>query len=339
MSYWLHRISNGKNVSYPLLEKEGYISIGFSDYSNKDFLQKVLADDGYMRFLDNMEISPELDWIKKYRAKYNLWYFVTNMKKDDIVVVPKDGGEFWICKIEGDALLISDESVNLPNLGDKKIIRENSRIKLENSDDFIDIGYVRKVKILAKLSRAEHADSALTARMKIRQTMAKIDDLADSVENALSRKNANLSEAIEKMAKILHSEILKNLNPDKFENLVKTYFEKIGAIEVVIPSKNRSDKENNDDVDVMAVFDNIKTVINVQAKFHEGQTNDWAVTQIKEYAEIKQIAEDDYFRQYWVVSTADRYSQEAINLAKENKIRLITGIEFAKMIISAGIKI
>lgn len=276
MSYWLHRISNGKNVSYPLLEKERYISIGFSDYSNKDFLQKVLADDGYMRFLDNMEISPKLDWIRKYRAKYNLWYFITDMKIDDIVIVPKYGGEFWICKIKGNAKLICDESVNLPKTDwhGNEIIKENGKIKLKNSNEVIDIGYVREVEILGKFSRAKNADATLTAKMKYFGTILKIDDSEKSIKSTLQGQTADLSEITEKFAKTLKDEIYKKLNPDKFEKLVKWYFDKIGASKTYIPPKNRKEKQGNDDVDIEAIFENIKTIINVQAKFYDGETDE-----------------------------------------------------------------
>jgi hypothetical protein len=44
MQYWLHRIAYLQGVSYPLLEK-GYLSIGFSDFSDEDFIEKVSEQD------------------------------------------------------------------------------------------------------------------------------------------------------------------------------------------------------------------------------------------------------------------------------------------------------
>jgi Holliday junction resolvase-like predicted endonuclease len=61
---------------------------------------------------------------------------------------------------------------------------------------------------------------------------------------------------------IWHSVILDELNDDKFEKLVKWYFDQVGATETIIPSKNYADKVG--DVDVIATFENIKTIINVQ---------------------------------------------------------------------------
>ena len=45
MNYWLHRISYEMNISYPPMEK-GYLSIGFSDFCCKDFLEQLVKDDG-----------------------------------------------------------------------------------------------------------------------------------------------------------------------------------------------------------------------------------------------------------------------------------------------------
>ena len=38
----------------------------------------------------------------------------------------------------------------------------------------------------------------------------------------------------------------------------------------------------------------------------------------------------------WVITTADKYSEEAIKQAKEKNIILITGIQFAEMLLDAG---
>ena len=42
--YWLHRISHHKEVSYPLLDNN-MLSIGFSDFSNQEFIDDVLRED------------------------------------------------------------------------------------------------------------------------------------------------------------------------------------------------------------------------------------------------------------------------------------------------------
>ena len=45
MKVWLHRISHCADISYKLLEN-GYISIGFSDFANIEFLEKTIMESG-----------------------------------------------------------------------------------------------------------------------------------------------------------------------------------------------------------------------------------------------------------------------------------------------------
>jgi hypothetical protein len=87
-----------------------------------------------------------------------------------------------------------------------------------------------------------------------------------------------------------------------------------------------------------SIFDQLYTIINVQAKLHEVETDEWAVKQINDFALSKENADDGYLRQYWVISSADSYSENAICLAKEKNVLLINGKEFVRMLILAGIQ-
>jgi hypothetical protein len=131
----------------------------------------------------------------------------------------------------------------------------------------------------------------------------------------------------------LNELILKILNPDKFEKLIQLYFLRLGA-KAVIPPKNTKDKFG--DVDIIAVFENIKVIIYVQAKLHIGNTSDNAVSQIKEFKE-NSVIDDDYHRIGWVISTGN-FSEQSNQIAIASNIRLINGITFSKMIIDAGIE-
>lgn len=44
MNYWIHRISHIAELSYPLLNK-GFLTIGFSDFTNDEIIEKVKAGD------------------------------------------------------------------------------------------------------------------------------------------------------------------------------------------------------------------------------------------------------------------------------------------------------
>ena len=76
----------------------------------------------------------------------------------------------------------------------------------------------------------------------------------------------------------------------------------------------------------------------IQAKLHRGDTDSWAVEQIRAYAENS--SDDNFIEGYssiaWVITTADKYSEKALNLANQYSITLITGIEFAEMLINIG---
>jgi hypothetical protein len=175
--------------------------------------------------------------------------------------------------------------------------------------------------------------------MKIRQTNADISDLKDSIENARKayeeNKPINLKEKIvEETAPKLLALIKKLTSADRFENLVEWYLKSLGA-RTEIPSKNAPDKGEGD-ADVIGYFENIKTAIMVQVKKHEGVTDEWAIQQIKAY-KTNHIY-DDYHTQMWVISTCEHYSPKAMNEAAEADVRLITGIEFASMILNAGLE-
>ena len=140
---------------------------------------------------------------------------------------------------------------------------------------------------------------------------------------------------------IVLKNILTDLDDNKLEKLIKWYFDRIGATNTFIPSKNESGKEG--DADIVAVFEPLKTIYYVQAKFHKGTTDGWATHQIIEYRnkKIEQSAndtmDDGYNKISWVVSTGDNFDDNSIKLAQENRVQLINGEELSRLILEAGI--
>ena len=192
------------------------------------------------------------------------------------------------------------------------------------------------------MSRKDFADAALTARMKYRMTNTHISDLEESVEKAITsfekNKPINLySDILEKISPHVLKSLESELNPDKFESLVKFYFEQNGATDVYIPPKNESRKEG--DADVIAIFEPIKIIIYAQVKFHDvkSDTNKWAVEQIKDYRNNKEAMDDDYTKIAWVITSANEFTEDCKLIAQEEKVHLIDGNRFAEMIIEAGI--
>lgn len=84
MNYWLHRISHVAELSYPLLDK-GYLTIGFSDFTNSELIDKVLAND-WNYFNGQFQEM----WGTVPRTRHNLWNFL-KMSKGDIVIIPSWG--------------------------------------------------------------------------------------------------------------------------------------------------------------------------------------------------------------------------------------------------------
>ena len=121
---------------------------------------------------------------------------------------------------------------------------------------------------------------------------------------------------------------------DKFEELVGWYLESLGA-KIDTPLKNESPTESGD-ADKVGYFDSIKTEIIVQVKKHEGTTDDWAVQQIKAFKANHNYG--DYHTQMWVISSCQDFSARAKIEAETEDVRLINGIEFAKMILAAGLE-
>ena len=165
-------------------------------------------------------------------------------------------------------------------------------------------------------------------------------DLAESVNTAIKRFNDKKpfslpSELADKCRELLDA----NGSPDHFEQLLLSYFAKQGAKAKILP-KNSSEKIG--DCDVEAVFPLLHLTISVQAKKHWGQTGDWAVQQITDYAENRKKsdnADTNWSYINWVVSFAEEFTESAVLKAQENGIVLINGRDFCKMLIAAGLDI
>jgi predicted Mrr-cat superfamily restriction endonuclease len=331
---WLHRISHLAEVSYPLIE-EGFLTIGFSDFSDAEFLQKTRAGDW-----ENFEAAFLEQWEELSRKRHGLWRFIVEMQIGDMVIVPS-WGVFSVYKIESEACLTKELDVqDLPIWnGEVLSVRDDGGYVGERH---VDLGFFRRVSLIAKdIPRFEFADAGLTSRMKIRTTNANISDLAESVRKAIEafRQNRPInlhSQILADSGDRLLQQIRNELTPDKFESLIAWYFRRLGASEVSIPSKNESDKQG--DADVVAAFEPLKTIYYVQVKHHTGVTSEWAAEQVSEYKHHKERMDDGYSRIAWIVSTAESFSAECVQLAKQNGVGLFAGPDLARMILEAGIQ-
>jgi hypothetical protein len=264
------------------------------------------------------------------------------MRKGDLIVVPS-WGTFSVYELTEDMAEPVAE-IKLSDIKDwhgNNIEKNEDGLLYRKTGEHIDLGFVRKVKLIKKdIPRYEYADAALTSRMKIRSTNADMSDLKGSIEKALEgfTKGQPLSiysQIITKTQQSILDTIRGELTPGKFEILVEWYFKRIGASDVYIPSKNESGKEG--DADVVAVFEPLKTIIYSQVKFHTGETSSWAIEQITNYKDQKDSMDDGYSKICWVISSADNFSKQSYDFAKEAKVQLIDGKQFTTMLLEAGI--
>lgn len=339
MNYWLHRITGGDGAlefAHPLLFTNNYLSIGWSDFSEDVFVKNIRE-----RGVEYLDEAMQKEGYGLPRNRWNIFRFINEMQKDDIVVVPT-WKEFHLFKI-ADNVVLSNQSIDASLLknwnGHMAELHEDGYFHNSNGG-IIDLGFYRKVsRVKLNIPREEYAEQDLYSRMKIRQTNANISDLRESIEKAQKSfeegKPINLKERIIEEAAPRLLELIETLiHENKFENLVEWYLKSLGA-RIYKPSKNESATEEGD-ADRIGYFDNIKTAIMVQVKKHEGTTDDWAVQQIKAYKANHNYG--DYHTQMWVISSCKEYSDNAKNLAEAEGIRLINGIEFAKMILDAGLE-
>ena len=311
MRYWIHRCKYQGGFEH--FEKENRLTIGFSDCANNEQMRDAIAKNAGKEF---DEIYHNIYGGSIWRSRWSLWYFTCEMKADDIVVVPRDGG-FSVCKLIGE-------------------------VKVSDLREIKDIGFEWKVEKIIDFCgpREAYASTSLLSRMKCFQTTADIGDLAESVNTAIKRFNDKKpfslpSELADKCRELLDA----NGSPDHFEQLLLSYFAKQGAKAKILP-KNGSEKIG--DCDVEAVFPLLHLTISVQAKKHWGQTGDWAVQQITDYAENRKKsdnADTNWSYINWVVSFAEEFTESAVLKAQENGIVLINGRDFCKMLIAAGLDI
>lgn len=306
MNYWIHRCAY--EGGHAILDNEHRLTIGFSACAIHPQMTKVIQekDDGNFDDVYKMVYSGDV-----WRGRWSLWYFTREMSEGDVVVVPRRGG-FDVCELKGSPILS------------------------ERRND-LDVGWEWNVDVLANCyPRDAYATTHLLSRMKCRQTTLNIGDLKDDVDEALRRYKAKEPFSLSKEVASKCHEILNKIGrSEQLEWVLLDYFRRLGADAEILPKKS-ADKVG--DCDVLAEFPALRMTVSVQAKKHTGITGDWAVRQISEYSKsIKETRVENWSYVNWVVSLADEFSEAAKNMAKENGVVLINGMEFCRMLVSKGI--
>jgi predicted Mrr-cat superfamily restriction endonuclease len=336
--YWLHRIKCGDyawSFTQELLTKHNFISIGWSDFSNEEGQKRLTSGwDSFEQMFSKWGYP---------RNRYNLWRFLNEMKKGDVVVVPLPG-HFNVYRIVDDVVYNNatiDHSLWVDNNGESATLDKNGYPAYADGRQ-IDMGFYRKVEPIAlNIPRGEYASQTLYSRMKIQQTNSDICDLRKEVDEAVARfaenRPINLrSTFTAEAAKLLLEQIRTLLKDYDLEQLVEWYMKQLGA-ETRIPSKNSTPRENGD-ADVIATFDKLNGfTVFIQVKKHQDYTDEWAVEQITTYKKTLDKKKQIPSSQLWVISTCDDFSEEAKHKAEQSDVLLINGLDFAKMLVENGV--
>lgn len=337
--YYLHRISHEGNASYSLI-KVGYLTLGWSTFADS-FILDAARKEGYPDFDAITEKFGE----KHNRSRWSMWYFA-QMSIGDTVVVPLYSGLFSVYEVCDIAKPIGDlESLITSFEGEwnkHRIEWKDHKLYDVADNEAIDLGFFIKVKPIVENVPRKYVSGKLISRMKIRTTSADITDIGEFVEAGIKAGKEDkpitlYGDVIDPLVDCMRESIMSTLNPDKFEQLVKWYLERCGASSAWIPAKNESGKKDGADADIVAEFDNLKYIVYVQAKWHEGETSDWAVYQIDSYKSQKSEGDSSYTYATWVISSADRFSEQAVADAEEKGVRLVDGKEFARMLLDIGL--
>lgn len=332
MDYFLHRIKHESEISYPLLAK-GILTYGWSIFSNPTVMNNIKTSPDVNKYLESL--SPGNNSI------YNLGIFLNEIKVDDIILVPTPG-QFAFYKAKSCAKLINDIPDSVLNSLQKPpnfIPSKKGNLLVDKNNNPYDLGfYIEVEKITETVSRWEFANAQLTRYMKYQGSTLHIrrEDIINIINSTIENIKNGITVNDEfkiRIIKCLTNAITECLHPDKMELLVKKYFNSIGGV-----TTRPNPTSDEGDCDVIAEFPLIKTVIFCQVKHHVGQTNAYSVDQIIAYNKNFKAREYvGYTRQLWVISTAFSFSDEAIQKAVDNNIQLISGNEFANMLIDAGI--
>ena len=344
--YWLHREAYEGDIAFPLLSK-GYLCYGWVYCARSDvFMKNVHAGTLTWGLMEKLLV--EIYQAPLARNRYCLDRFIHSMHNEDWVVVPSPGA-FSVYKITDETVFtakdIPDEIIQDLKL---PVHRGEDGFFIRNGSDVeVDIGLVRKVEeILPFSSRSQYVKWPLSSRMKYQMANIELDvhreQLLEAMNSAYHKKPISLRKDLHKLLPDMLKAMKECLEPGKFEYLVQWYFDKLGA-RTYIPAKNTPGKEGEEDIDVIANFDALKTTYYVQVKFHEGKTGTTALNQAIQAQEtaLYQI-DDDYASVYWALTSADDFTDETKKQAEELQtkgfyVRLINGFEFMEMLLDVGL--
>jgi HJR/Mrr/RecB family endonuclease len=333
-NYWMHRITHERNVKEAFLDKDGLLFTGWGTLSNDAFLDSVLHKE--KPEYDRIYIS-ETGYLPHNR--FFLYMFLNEYGKGDYILVPGNK-DFSVYEITSERPF-SKEHIKeyAKNLAALNVVENGGKYFVSDTGEELELGFFWKVKpVELNISREQYAKDSLRRRMKFQGTDNNLTPLSLDVDEAIKRHQDNsplfLKNEIVNTIWNFVLEKLQNISSDSaFEKVTKYYLERLGATNVMIPAKTLLSKEQGD-ADVVAYFEALQIKVIVQVKHYMKEVNEEAVKQI---LAAKSFYEDSTYTVIpWVVAACDTYSDDAQSLAEENGVRLITGSEFARLLLDVG---
>ena len=333
-NYWMHRITHEREVKEAFLKKESLLFTGWGELSNDAFLESVLYKE-----------KPEYDRIYMEKTgqlphnRFFLYMFLNEYGKGDFVVVPGNK-DFSVYEIISETPFSKEHVKEIANdLAGLNIAEDNGKYYVSDTGEELELGFFWKVKpVELNISREQYAKDSLRRRMKFQGTDNNITLLSQDVDEAIKRHQDNSPlflkyEIVNKTWHVVLDKLQSISSDSAFEKVTKYYLERLGATNVVIPAKALLSKEQGD-ADVVAIFEALQIKIIVQVKHYLKEVNEEAVKQI--LASRSFYEDSTYTVIPWVVAACDTYTEDAQNLAEENGVRLITGSEFARLLLDVG---
>lgn len=294
------------------------IIIGWANASG--LLDRTLSWEKFRKIIQQQPYYSEEKNLRRIgNATGQMWRFIRDMKKGDLVVVPRPY-EFYVAEVDGDATY-SPELV-----GD-------------------DTAYRRPVKWLnnKKPIPRNLARTAMISRMKAYGTCTNATDLIEEIEECLTIAESGdkhsfqgdlQTHLIKHTLEILHSGRIENFG---FERLVESVLIGLGAKNsIIIPRRKDKGADIIADFNVAGPF-TLKVAVQVKHWQPEPPVSETEIGQL-----INGIESDSSINLGMFVTTG-KFSKEATEAAEKYssdkgiKIELVDGEQFAKLILEQGL--
>lgn len=188
-NYWVHRILGGANAEQYAKtiyfrenpSNEGYLSIGWSDFSEDSFVKDV-KDSGSDIIYRECGTNGSVICLVR---------FLLNMKSGDIVIVPI-GDRISICRITSDDILTNesiDSSIIKDEFGNIACLKDDGYL-YTNTGGCIDIGFYRKIERLYTNIPRTSVSELFRRKLRYPKTNIGCNDLNSEIESIMNRLSA-----------------------------------------------------------------------------------------------------------------------------------------------------